>query len=60
MLKFLVFALLVAAVIYAFSRRGPPNWPPRDDRGDDDEGGPVRPADQIDFEAPKEPAETKD
>lgn len=58
MLKFLVFALLVAAVIYAFTRRGPGNWPPRDDRGGDDDTGPVLPTSQIGRDAgPEAPAE---
>jgi|266.fasta.fasta_contig_31_1918351_length_424_multi_1_in_0_out_0_1 hypothetical protein len=44
MLKFLVLALLVAAVFYAFSTRNRP--PPRDDGRDDDDGGPILPTER--------------
>lgn len=51
MLKLVIFALLVAAIWYAFNYRPPGDRPPRDDRGDDDDGGPVPPSHQIDLDA---------
>lgn len=57
MLKFIIFALLVAAIWYAFNYRRPGNWPPRDDRGDDEGGGPVPPSHQIDLDSGEGPAD---
>lgn len=50
MLKFLVFALLVAAVFYAFSLRGGPRPPPRDDRDGDPDPDPPDPSARIGFQ----------
>ncbi len=56
MLKFIVFALLVAAIWYAFNYRPPGNRPPRDDRDDDDGGGPVPPTVHIGLDTSRKPA----
>lgn len=59
MLKLLIFVLLVAAVIYAFTRRSGTDWPPRDPPPDPDPD-PVWPAGRIGRDRPttpeKEPA----
>lgn len=57
MLKFLIFALLVAAILYAFSLRGGPWRPPRDDGPgpDPDPGKPPGMRRQLPSDAP--PAE---
>lgn len=47
MLKFLVLALLVAAVVAFFALRQTPKRPPRDWRRGGDDGGPVLPTPQI-------------
>ncbi len=51
MLKLLVFVLLVAAVIFAFTRRAPPNRPPRD-QGPDRDPDPAWPAGRIGRDPP--------
>ena len=47
MLKFLVFILLVAAVIAFFVLRRTPKRSPRDWRHGGDDGGPILPSSQI-------------
>lgn len=56
MLKFLVFALLVAAVIAFFALRQTPKRPPRDWRRGGDDGGPVPPTVHIGLDTSRKPA----
>ncbi|MEX1252509.1 MAG: hypothetical protein WEA77_15125 [Hyphomonas sp.] len=56
MLKFLVFALLVAAVIGFFALRQTPRRPPRDWRHGGDDGGPVPPTVHIGLDTGRKPA----
>lgn len=56
MLKFLVFALLVAAVIAFFALRQTPKRPPRDWRRGGDDGGPVPPTIHIGTDTGRKPA----
>lgn len=56
MLKFLVFALLVAAVIAFFALRQTPKRPPRDWRHGGDDGGPVPPTVHIGLDTGRKPA----
>lgn len=54
MLKLLVFVLLVAAVIFALTRRGPPHRPPRDPPRDVDPA-PLLPATLIGSDHDRKP-----
>jgi hypothetical protein len=56
MLKFLVFALLVAAVVAFFALRQTPKRPPRDWRHGGDDGGPVPPTVHIGLDTGRKPA----
>jgi hypothetical protein len=59
MLKFLVFALLVAAVVAFFALRQTPKRPPRDWRHGGDDGGRCRPPSISDIDAGRKPANDK-
>lgn len=56
MLKFLVFVLLVIAVIAFFAMRQTPKRPPRDWRHGADDGGPVPPMIHIGSDTSRKPA----
>ncbi len=56
MLKFLVFALLIAAVIAFFALRRTPKRPPRDWRHGGDDGGPVPPTIHVGMDTSRKPA----
>jgi hypothetical protein len=56
MLKFLLFALIIGAVIAFFVARQSPKRPPRDWRHGGDDGGPILPGTVISSDTSRKPA----
>lgn len=56
MLKFLLFALIIGAVVAFFVVRQTPKRPPRDWRHGGDDGGPILPGTVISSDTSRKPA----